>query len=195
MSSLSKAQIFNLTLNALGISNPIEKTSMQSSQAILLNNFYDVARDYVLKDFDWNFASCYKELSLVKKDKNDNYMFDYPNDCVFAREVFDVNTNTCKKFSICCDENEQKLIMTDTKTPLLRYTKRIEKEIFFTSEFSMALAYYLASITSDVLTGSIQKGQYAWEKYKAILSRAKVINAQEGSDILFDDTTYINSRD
>ena len=58
----------------------------------------------------------------------------------------------------------------------------------------MALAYYLASLTSNVLVGSIQKGEIAYEKYRNILKRAKVLNAQEGSEAEFNDDTYINAR-
>ena len=58
----------------------------------------------------------------------------------------------------------------------------------------MALSYYLASLTSNVLVGSLQKGEMAYEKYQQILKRARVLNAQEGSDVLYDDDTYINSR-
>ena len=58
----------------------------------------------------------------------------------------------------------------------------------------MALAYYLASLTSNVLVGSIQKGELAYEKYKQILKRAKLLNAKEGSDFIYEDDTYLDSR-
>ena len=65
--SLSKAQIFNISLNILGISNPLENANINDNRAILLNNYYELARDYVLKDFDWNFASTFKALTLCEK--------------------------------------------------------------------------------------------------------------------------------
>ena len=58
----------------------------------------------------------------------------------------------------------------------------------------MALSYYLASLTSNVISGSLQKGELAYEKYKQILKHAKLINASEGAENLVDDTTYIDSR-
>ena len=70
----SKAQIFNITLNILGVSVPIEKADSTDNRYVLLNNYYELARDYVLKDFDWNFASTFKELSLCNiNDETDNF--------------------------------------------------------------------------------------------------------------------------
>ena len=66
--------------------------------------------------------------------------------------------------------------------------------MFYSSEFAMALSYYLASLTSNVITGSIQKGEIAYNKYKQILKHSKVINASEGAENIYDSTTYLDSR-
>ena len=100
-----------------------------------------------------------------------------------------------QKFEIGSNEEQKKVIYCDQKNAILRYTRRIEMENLFTCEFSMALAYYLASLTSSVITGSLQKGELAYEKYKQILKRAKVINAQEGTEPLYDETTYLDVRE
>ncbi|MBQ8476564.1 hypothetical protein IJ531_05835, partial [bacterium] len=179
----SKAQLFNITLNILGVSTPLENANSNDNRAILLNNYYDLARDYVLKDYDWNFASLYRKLTLCDK-KTENYKFsycyDYPNDCICARDIYDKNYNKTHKFMVSALDNNQKVILCDIQDAILRYTKRIEKEVFYPCEFSMALSYYLASLTSSVLTGSIQKGELAYEKYRSLIKRAKVLNAQEG---------------
>ena len=72
----SKAQIFNITLNILGVSMPLENANSTDNRAILLNNYYELAKDYVLKDFDWNFASAFKKLSLCTNGiKESKYAF------------------------------------------------------------------------------------------------------------------------
>ena len=54
-----------MALNHLSITAPIATNSMnKDSRAIILNNFYETARDEVLKAFDWGFANTYKELTL-----------------------------------------------------------------------------------------------------------------------------------
>ena len=176
---------------------PLENTGSDDSRAILLNNYYDLARDYVLKDFDWNFASAFRELSLCEKQNNltnYKYCYDYPNDCVCARDVFEKGSYNQQKFSISSLDDGTTVILTNVEKPILRYTKRIEKEVFFSCEFAMALAHYLASLTASVIVGSIQKGEIAWEKYSKILSRAKILNAYENGENLYDANTYIDSR-
>ena len=193
----SKAQLFNITLNILGISTPLENANSTDNRAILLNNYYEIARDFVLKDYDWNFASAYRKLSL-SNEQNENfkyeYCYDYPNDCICARDIYGDETDKTYKFLIASLDSGQKVILCDTENAILRYTKRIDKEVFFTCEFSMALAYYLASLTSSVLVGSIQKGELALEKYKMLIKRARLLNAREGADNIYDDLTYLDSR-
>lgn len=194
---ITKVKIFNITLNILGISTPIENVNLNDNKAIILNNYYELARDYVLKDFDWNFASCFKTLSLKNIENqigNFSYCYNYPNDCICARDIFEKGSYRLEKFEIAALEDGTSVILTNAKNAVLRYTKRVEKEIFFNVEFSMALAYYLATITSNVLVGNLQKGESAHQKYVKILSRAKVLNAQEGADILYDEETYLSSR-
>ncbi len=195
--TFSKAQIYNITLNILGVSIPIENTNSSDNKTILLNNYYELARDYVLKDFDWNFASVFKKISLCENDIQESrykYCYDYPNDCICARDIFNKSDFVLQKFSINALNDGTKVILTDVDEAILRYTKRIEKEIFYSPEFSMALAYYLASLVSNVMVGSLQKGEMAYEKYRQILKHAKVINAAEGMENLYDEKTYIDSR-
>ncbi len=193
----SKAQIFNITLNILGVSMPLENANSADNRAILLNNYYELARDYVLKDFDWNFASTFKELALCENPISQyqyKYCYNYPNDCICARDIFQKNTYVIDKYSISSLSNGQKVILCNTENAILRYTRRVEKEIFFSCEFTMALSYYLASLTANVLVGSIQKGEIAYEKYNQLIKRAKVLNAQEGIETLDDELTYLDSR-
>ena len=195
--TFSKAQIYNITLNILGVSTPLENANNNDNRTILLNNYYELARDYVLKDFDWNFASVFKKLSVcldTVEESKYTYCYDDPNDCVGARGIFNKDDYTIKEYSINALSDGAKVILTDTPEAILRYTKRIDKEVYYTSEFSMALSYYLASLTSSVITGSLQKGELAYEKYKQIIKHARLINASESAETLYDTTTYIDTR-
>lgn len=193
----SKAQLYNITLNILGVSTPLENVNSNNNRAILLNNYYDLARDYVLKDYDWNFACTYRRLALCDDQSNNfkyKYCYDYPNDCVCARDIFDTNYTSLQKFFIASNASGKRVILCDCSEAILRYTRRVEKEVYFSCEFSIALAYYLASLTANVITGSIQKGELAYEKYRTIIKRAKIINAQEGAENIYNDDTYLDSR-
>ena len=195
--SYSKAQIFNIALNILGVSTPLENANSTDNRAILLNNYYFLARDYVLKDFDWNFASAFKELALVQKFDliaDYKYCYDYPNDCICARDLFEKGDYKIQKFTISSLESGDKVILTNVERAVLRYTRRVDKETYFSCEFSIALAYYLASLTSNVITGSMQKGESAYQKYRDILKHAKVLNADEGIEDIYNENTYLDAR-
>ncbi len=197
---LNKAQIFNIALNTIGVSVPIEKANSEDNRFVLLNNYYELARDYVLKDFDWNFASTFKTLSLSDIEINSalpyeyRYCYTYPNNCISAKNVFSKGSYILEKFYIHSLENYQKVILTNADNAILRYTRRITKENYFSPEFSMALAFYLASLTANAIVGSVQKGEAAFQKYRLLLKRAEMLNAQEGADYIYRDDTYINSR-
>lgn len=194
--SISKSQIFNITLNILGVSMPLENAQSDDNRSILLNNYYELARDYVLKDFDWNFASVYRKLSLSLEEDNSEfqYCYDYPNDCISARNLFNCDFSKSEKFVVSSSQSGSRIILTNISDAVLRYTRRVDKEIYFSPEFSIALSYYLASLTSNVITGSLQKGEMAYEKYQKLLRRAKVMNAYEGEEVINNDETYLDSR-
>ena len=195
--TFSKAQIFNITLNILGVSMPLENPNSDDNRAILLNNYYELARDYVLKDFDWNFASAFRELALSDNQltqSNYKYTYAYPNDCVCARDIFQKGFYNQQKFCISSALDGSVVILTDVENAILRYTRRVDKEIYFSCEFVMALSYYLASLTSGVILGSVQKGELAWEKYNKILAHAKVLNAYETGENLYNEETYLDLR-
>ena len=86
----SRIQIYNIALNTLGISTPVENINIKDNKIILLNNYYDLAKDYVLRDFDWNFASTFRELSLKSSENigEYKYSYNYPNNCLCARNIF-----------------------------------------------------------------------------------------------------------
>lgn len=193
----SKTKIFNLTLNLLGVSAPIHITNLQDDPtAILLENQYELARDTVLKDYDWNFAQSFKNLALTgNKSPDPNFMFEYayPNDCICARAILD-DMGKEKKFDIATTANNTKTILTNLTPATLRYTRYVTQETFFTSEFVLALAQFLASLTSDVITGSAEKGNNALKKYQMFIEKGKVQNANEGTKTDEDDTSYVDDR-
>ncbi len=198
--AVSKLQILNVALNILGVAIPIEISEKKDTRYVLLNNYYELARDYVLKDFDWNFASTFRELSLYNlKNTDDTYLnyeycYSYPNNCICARDIFEKGGYVLNKFYIHSLDDDRKVILTNVDNAVLRYTRRVEKENFFSVEFSLALAYYLASMTASVLVGSLQKGEVAFQKYSQLIRHAKYLNAQEGTDNIYSDDTYLDKR-
>ena len=141
-----------------------------------------MARNQVLKDFDWNFANAYRELaSTGNTPENPKYLyeFDYPNDCIQAREVLDSMGNSVK-FSIASTLSGQQVIYANILPAKLRYTRIVTKEAFFSADFILALGTYLAGLCALAITGSQEKEKLNFQKYQFMLNKAKYLNASEG---------------
>lgn len=207
--AISKTIIFNMALNELGVSAPIANAEAQDdNRAIILRNFYETARDEVLKAFDWNFADRYRLLTPSLDeclDPNYQYVYDYPNDCINAREVFEKVENDehnihptgivlKKQFKISSNAIGQKVILANVNPAILRYTRKVEKESFFDPEFASTLSLYLAGLTGKAITGSSDKANEALKKYWDKQKLGIVANAAEGQEVDEDNSTYLDVR-
>lgn len=197
--AISKTKIFNMALNELGVSAPIANADAQDdTRAIILRNFYEVSRDEVLKAFDWNFAERYRVLTPTADECYDprfQYVYDYPNDCLNAREVFEQGGKGNRlKFKPSSNAIGRKVIFATASPIVLRYTRRVENETFFDAEYAAALALYLAGQTGKTITGSQQKADDALKKYWDKVRLGRIANASEGQEFDEDNTTYIDAR-
>lgn len=193
----TKTKIFNLALANLGVSAIIQNMDEESEQAILLNNYYETARDTVLEAHEWSFACAYKELSTAfekSPDGNFLYSFAYPNDCISPRAIIDKADNKEKKFVTAIDSTGEKVILTDSNPCILRYSKRVLNESYFTPAFVNALAFYLAYLSAQVITGSGNKKNTNFQDYQLAIRQAIVTDARKIEIHDEDDTDYTDCR-
>lgn len=179
----TKAKIFNITLKNLRVSVGLQHTNQTDKNTIILNEFYESAKEQVLKDFDWNFANSYRELSLtgnIPQNPKFLYEYDYPNDCIFAREIIPYTDDDIVEFEVAANSSGQKVINTNIIPAVLRYTKAIDNETFFSTEFVMALCWYMAFLAAPAITGNRTIQSDCLSIYTSILAKAKVLNASEG---------------
>ncbi len=179
----TKAKLFNIVLKNLRISVNIQNENQTDKNTIILNEYYDSAKEQVLKDFDWNFANAYRELSLtgnIPQNPKFLYEYDYPNDCVFAREIVGYLDNDQIEFEVASNIYGNKVINTNISPVILRYTRLIDNEIFFTTEFAMALCWYLAFLSAPAMTGNRSIQNDCLNVYTNMIAKAKSVNASEG---------------
>lgn len=179
----TKAKIFNMSLKNLRVSINIQNSNQTDKNTLILNEFYDVAREQVLKDFDWNFANSYRELSLtgnIPQNPKFLYEYDYPNDCVFAREIIPYVSCDLVEFEIASNSTGQKVINTNQTPAILRYTKSVDNETFFSTEFVMALSWYLSFLAAPAVTGNRAIQSDCMNVYTHIIAKSKAMNASEG---------------
>ncbi len=196
--SFSKVKIYNLTLNNLGESTTIQNTSQQDPKTITLNNYYDVAIKQVLKDFDWNFASTFRELtSTGSACLNPKYVYEYsyPNDCLVARElVSGAGVSENINFQVITNQSSKKVINTNISPAYLRYTRFVSNESYFTADFVMAMSWYLAFLTSTAITGSSTKKKEAYDAYQEMISKSQIANANEGYEDEIVQVSWLDAR-
>ena len=193
----TKAKIFNITLKNLRISVGIHNTNQTDKNTVILNEYYDTALEQVLKDFDWNFANSYRELSLtgyIPQNPKYLYEFDYPNDCVFAREIVPYVSDEIVEFEVATNSTGQKVINTNITPAILRYTKLVENETFFSSEFVAALCWYLAFLAAPAVTGNRAIQNDCLSVYSSMLAKAKALNASEGYTKPNDNCSWLDIR-
>ena len=180
----TKAKIFNITIKNLRVSVGIQNTNQTDKNTVVLNEFYESAKDQVLKDYDWNFANSYRELALtgnIPPNPHFLYEYDYPNDCLFAREIVTYNDDEdIVEFEVSANSNGQKVINTNRTPVVLRYTKCIDNETFFSTEFVTALCWYLAFLSAPAITGNRSIQNDCLTVYNAMIAKAKNLNASEG---------------
>lgn len=179
----TKSKIFNIALKNLRVSVGMQNTNQSDKNTVILNEFYDSAREQVLKDYDWNFANSYRELSLtgnIPQNPKFLYEYDYPNDCLFAREIIPYLNNEIVEFEVASNTTGQKVINTNLTPAVLRYTKSVDNEAFFSTEFVMALCWYLSFLAAPAITGNRTIQSDCLSIYTSMLAKAKSINASEG---------------
>src|SRR5512146_1689119 len=91
--TLTDIQICNMALGHIGVTKFIAALTDRSNEANVCNLYYEQARDFVLEDLPWPFATRYISLGLVTDftaltiPHDWSYAYRYPSDCVFARRL------------------------------------------------------------------------------------------------------------
>ena len=184
--SFSKTNLYNITLKNLGIGVTVQSTTESNIYNSTLNTYYAVAKEQALKDFDWNFASTIRELTLTENDCENpryTYQYDYPNDCVSARELINASNENIP-FEVASNFITNTQVINTNITPAsLRYTRRITDESEFTAEFLMAFSWYLAFLAAPSIASDAEsKRNTAFKIYSGMVGKAQVSNANEGYD-------------
>jgi hypothetical protein len=196
--SYSRVQIYNLALSNIGVTASIQAITQQDTKTIALNNYYSLALEQTLKDYDWNFASCYRSLALTSNANSINpayqYEFSYPDDCICAREIVTGSKTSNIEFEVATNFlTMNRIINTNVKSGTLRYTRNVDKEAFFPPEFVMTLSWYLSFLICDGI-GMSTKKENAMKIYTSLLNRAMTANACEGYEEKEREASWIEVR-
>lgn len=89
----SVVTICNMALGNIGITQTIENIDDNNERARVCKLYYEATRDQVIRAMSPNFAQTFVALAVVPGDPPPGwaYQYRYPTDCLYARQITDVN--------------------------------------------------------------------------------------------------------
>ncbi len=183
----SETSICNMALMHIGADQEIANVETEDSDAAAVcRRFFATARDKVLRDFKWPFATRTVTLALVETDPTEEWAFAYrlPPDSLQARRIQSGIRNDNRQTRVpylLGSDDQGLLIYTDREAAILEYTAREENVNRFMPDFVVAFSYYLAFLITPSLTkGDIFKTQRQnWQLYRMEITKAQANAANE----------------
>ncbi len=199
----SQVAIYNLALSNIAAKSRVNSLTEDTNERKVCSVHYDSARESVLEDHDWNFASFYDTLALIKESTDTDapplpwlYQYTYPSTCIYAREITrQLDSESVVPFRVDLnDDKTGKVIHTDKQDAILRYTKRINNPTLFTPRAVEALGWKLSTLICISLTGNLKLKQSAEESYLRSIRDAKASNYNESVNRDASDPSLISAR-
>lgn len=196
--------IANLALSHIGHGVTIDDLDTeQTREAIAVRTVFEQARDEVLRDFAWPFATKEVALALVETLTSDTaewgYAYRYPADCFRLRRLKSGVRNDTRasraKYKITRDDDGP-LILTDAESVEAEYTVLVSEvdqwPVDFRTAVSRLIAYYVApSITAG---SKFFRPDVLWAEYQNALGRAMSNAANEEQRDEPPDSEFITAR-
>lgn len=173
----SVVAICNLALAHIGVAE-INSLTEATNQARQCNLLFVPARDAVLREFPWNFATKMTRLAQAPVSVPDwDYVYQYPSDCLRAIRIYEASATTTEFRVVLLDGG--KAIVTNVANAYLEYTARVTDPALFDAQFIDAFSWKLAAELAAPLTGDPRLGQYAYQMYQQALRSAWASTANE----------------
>lgn len=199
----SSTVVSNMALSHLGHGTEIaDLDSDNSKEAKACRRFYDVARDEMLREFVWPFATKVLTLALVsEKDSDDTgdihptdewyYAYRYPADCLMLRKIQSSirndNRQTRIPYRLIADDVGS-LILTDEQDAVLEYTSTVgQNPSRWQADFILALSFRIAAYIAPRITGGdpfkIANTVRAMHQMSVGKAKANALNEEQDEDI------------
>jgi hypothetical protein len=184
----SEVEIYNLALANIASKAFVNSLTEDSNERKFCAANYATARDVVFEDHDWNFASFYENLALLKESTDAVppplpwlYEYTYPSQCVKAREIVrELDNLPDVPFRIDLDDAKSgKVIHTDKEDAKLRFTYRVSNPTLFSPRAVEAIGWKLATMIAIPITGDLKLKQNAEQSYLNAIANAKASNLNE----------------
>ncbi len=188
----SKTEIANMALSHLGIGKEIADLDTENSQdSRACRRFFNDARQAVLRDFPWPFATKFATLGLVSAPPTETtewkFSYRYPADCLKFRRIpnADSRIETADTRVVYREgqDSQGRLIYTDQDLATCEYTIDVTGVENYSSDFVIALSLRLAAYIAPRLTAGdpFKMGERALKLYlyELQIARANAIGEEQ----------------
>lgn len=195
----SQVEIYNMALSNIGASETVASLDERSKARATCSRFWELARDTVLADFPWPFATRYATLAdLGSPPRNWLYQYQYPVDCLRALYLTVPGLRVPPlsmqpKFETAYGEAGQ-VILSDEPQAELAYVVRVTDEGRFPPLFVQALAWKLASMIAMPMSAQRTVAEAAAQGYVNTVQLAWSAAANESTEDLFIEPDYLTGR-
>lgn len=178
--------LINVALMRMGSSVPIVADSDTTNECRVAKLLYSTARDFVLSDYEWAFATRRVDMTSTKAASTNTlwaWQYDYPADCLKARRVLGAaaspRRDEIKPFQVINTGTALK-ILTNEDSATLEYTARVTDTTLFDAEFASALGWSLAAELCLPLRAEPEMAKGALDAYNIIRQRQDTPALREG---------------
>lgn len=179
----SPIDICNMALANIG-QGSIQSFNSPTAASRICKQRYDETRREALSATLWNFASLWTLGLAVAIDPKPpwSYVYAYPAGALKVFEILKENGETTDiPFEVTARPDAAgMLIHCNQAAPTFIYAKDIDDVTFFTSEFTNAMAWLLASKIAMTITKSDKLQTNAYKMWVGLSSQAITASANEG---------------
>lgn len=206
--AVAKVDVCNLALMHLAVGLQIQNFDTEASEgAAACRLSYDIARQKVLRDFDWPFAFAVANLAQVAIQPTTEwgYSYRYPANAVAIRRLVNgatrVDTEDSRAIYAIGRDATGQIIYSDlassgTNPLVVQYTYDEQDTTRFAPDFVVALAFYLAFLIGPRVAGGDQfkLADRAYQLYQRAIIEAQVNAAKEAPPDFTPDPSLVNIR-
>jgi hypothetical protein len=187
MAVISPVRIANMAISHLGGKSTIETLTENTPEGKIMELWYDYSRLEALEAYDWRFAR--KRLLMAEHSEDPpagvwGFRYQYPSDCVSAREIENPLGPDADAIPFEVEMNGaggEKTILTDAEKATLVYTFDQPNTTFFSAHFVSTLSYLLAHHTAYSVTRKAKLRNNMFLIFRDMIRVAPAVDANEGA--------------
>jgi hypothetical protein len=195
---MNNFDICNLALSFIGNTRPITSFADNTTESILCDRFYNIARESILAEFPWSFAKksyvALKQAVIIDAVTSEEtpethakygYVYLFPDDAlrIISVKYGAESQGMTNEFEIVyvLDGEPAKRIVCDIKDAKAEYIVDVEDANAFSSTFIEAIAWKLASMIAVGLAKDTRVAQYCGQMYDVTVRNAKHMEALQNN--------------